>query len=225
MNSEKTTLPSLRNIEWRTVKVEANKLNQVLTYISTIDITELNELIYAGAKLVSEKIAIPSKSTKEESKPGWEFRLETQIKNQRKQTKMMKERKDTGICRNKKEKATQEKITIQLKKINRKVLAKEGRLKRYRQRVKQYRQNRTFQKQRKKILSTTGRTKTFQQPDAKETERFGTKIWQPKNNEEAEWKNNMTRELEGFEEGPKAEIHIDFLKTTLKNIKLENAWP
>ena len=26
----------------------------------------------------------------------------------------------------------------------------------------------------------------------------------------------MTRELEGLEEGPKAEIHIDLLKTTLK---------
>ena len=42
MNSEKTTLPSLRNIEWRT---ETNKVNQLLTYISTNNITELNELI------------------------------------------------------------------------------------------------------------------------------------------------------------------------------------
>ena len=59
LNSEKTTLPSLRNIEWRIVKAEANKMNQVLTYISTNNITELNELIYAGAKLVCEKIGIP----------------------------------------------------------------------------------------------------------------------------------------------------------------------
>ena len=28
----------------------------------------------------------------------------------------------------------------------------------------------------------------------------------------------MTRELEGLGEGPKAEIHSHFLKTTLKNI-------
>ena len=32
----------------------------------------------------------------------------------------------------------------------------------------------------------------------------------------------MTRELEGLEEGPKAEIHIELLKKTLKkDIKLE----
>ena len=32
----------------------------------------------------------------------------------------------------------------------------------------------------------------------------------------------MTKELEGLEEGLKAEIHIYLVKTTLKNIKLEN---
>ena len=37
-----------------------------------------------------------------------------------------------------------------------------------------------------------------------------------KHNEEAERINNMTRELEGLEEGLKAEIHTDLLKTTLK---------
>ena len=35
-------------------------MNQVLTYISTNNITELDELIYAGAKLVCEKYGIPS---------------------------------------------------------------------------------------------------------------------------------------------------------------------
>ena len=36
------------------------------------------------------------------------------------------------------EKKTREKITVQLEEINQKVLVKEGRLKRYRQSVKQY---------------------------------------------------------------------------------------
>ena len=54
MNSEKTTLPSLRNIEWRTLKTETNKINQILPYISTNNITELNGLIYTGSKLECE---------------------------------------------------------------------------------------------------------------------------------------------------------------------------
>ena len=39
-----------------------------------------------------------------------------------------------------------------------------------------------------------------------------------KRDEKAEWINYITRELEGLEEGPKAEIHIKLLKTTLKRI-------
>ena len=34
--------------------------------------------------------------------------------------------------------------------------------------------------------------------------------------EKTEWINNMTKELERFEESPKAEIHIDLFKITLK---------
>ena len=71
-------------------------------------------------------------------------------KNLRKQSRMIKQKKDTEICGNKKEEATREKI-IQLEEINQKVLAKEGRIKRYRQRVKQYWQNRTFQNNKRKL--------------------------------------------------------------------------
>ena len=184
LNSEKTTLPSLRNIEWGIVKAETNKVNQVLTYIPTNNITDSNELIYAGAKLVCENIGIPSKNSKAKSKPEWEFRLETQMKNLRKQMKEVKQKKNAEI--NRKENTTQEKLTVQLEEIHQKVLAKEGRLKRYRQRVKQYRQNRTFQNNERKVYQQLGgdNNKTHQQPNAKETERFWTKIWQPKQHNE-----------------------------------------
>ena len=125
---------------------------------------------------------ISSKSTKEKSKPGWEFRLETQIKNLRKQAKIIKQKRDAGIIRNRKEK-TLEKFTIKLEEINQKVLAKERRLKRYLERIKQYRQNRTFQNNERKFYQQLSGddNKIYQQPDAKETQRFWPKIWQPKN--------------------------------------------
>ena len=54
---------------------------------------------------------------------------------------------------------------------------------------------------------------------------FGLKYGNQKHNVKAKRINNMTEELEGLEEVPKAEIHINWLKTTLKNIRLENAMP
>ena len=108
MNSENTTLTSLRKIECKALKIEKNEINHMLPYIPLNNITELNELIYAGAKLVCEKIGIPSKRTKKPSRAGWEIRLETQIKNLRKQARIIKKR-GTEKSGNKKEQATQEK--------------------------------------------------------------------------------------------------------------------
>ena len=56
-------MPSLGNRDWRIVKSETEKVNDFLTNIPTNDITELNDLIYAGAKLVCEKIEVPLKTT------------------------------------------------------------------------------------------------------------------------------------------------------------------
>ena len=39
---------------------------------------------------------------------------------------------------------------------------------------------------------------------------------QKKHTKKAKWINNITKELEVLEEGSKAEIHIDLLKTILK---------
>ena len=74
-------------------------------------------------------------------------------------------------------KTTREKITVQLEEINQKVLAKEGRLKRYLQRVKQYRQNKTFQNNERKFNQQLGGhdTKTYQQPDPEKPNDFGRK--------------------------------------------------
>ena len=64
MNWEKTTLPSLRNIEWRTVKTDTNKINQVLSNVSTNNITELNQLIHAKGKFTNKWGMITRKHTK-----------------------------------------------------------------------------------------------------------------------------------------------------------------
>ena len=140
-------------------------------------ITELNKLIYDGAKLVCEEIGVPFKITDKKSKPGREIQLET-LKGQEKWQK----KKNAGICWDKKEKATQEKITIQLEEINQKYTSERMKItnKRYRERVKQYRHNRTFQNNKRKFYEQVREddSKIYLQPDAREAEQFWSKIWQ-----------------------------------------------
>ena len=59
--------------------------------ISTYDITELNDLISAGEKLLCEKIGIPLKTTDRKWEPGWELRLESAIKRLRQKARKPKQ--------------------------------------------------------------------------------------------------------------------------------------
>ena len=132
------------------------------------------------------------------------------------------------ISREKKEQATWEKITVQLEEINQKILANEGRLKRYRQRVKQYRQNRTFEDNERKFYQQLGGsdTKTYQQPDAKETERFWAKIWQPKKQRKC-WmdKVHYKKARRTWKRPQNGNTRRLTQNNTKKNIKLESARP
>ena len=83
MTEKKTTLPSLRDQDLKKVKLE--KVNKLLPNIPTNNMTELNELIFAGGKLASDKTGVLLRSPNRNPKPGLEIRLEEQAKNLRQQ--------------------------------------------------------------------------------------------------------------------------------------------
>ena len=139
MAEKKTTLRSLGIQDWRKVMFETEKVNDLWRNIPTNNNTELNDWIYPGAKLVCEKIGTPLKSTDKKSKPGWEIRLESQIKELYDKQKY-RQKQNMKIYSDAAEKARQLKRKVQLEETNKKELAKERRLKRYRDRTKQYRQ-------------------------------------------------------------------------------------
>ena len=70
MSEQKTTLPFLRNEDWKKIKEQSEKVNKLLQYIPTDNITKLNELIYAGANLVNNKIGISLMNPKGNTKSG-----------------------------------------------------------------------------------------------------------------------------------------------------------
>ena len=127
-----------------------------------------------------------------------------------------------GIYWDEKRKATQQlKQIIQLKVINQKVLAEEGRLKRYWDRTKQYKENWTFQKNERKFEKQVRGEyiKTHQELDAKEAKQFRSKIWEwREHNRKAKWIYNMEKELQSLNEGSKIKIHLNSCRTRLKKV-------
>ena len=55
ITEKKTILPFVRNQNWKKHKRETEKVNKPLPNIPTDNITKLNNLIYAGAKLARDK--------------------------------------------------------------------------------------------------------------------------------------------------------------------------
>ena len=68
MTEKNTTLPSQKP-SLKKVKVENEKINKLLINILTHSITVLNKVIYAGAKLVSDKIIIIIMSCRQHGYP------------------------------------------------------------------------------------------------------------------------------------------------------------
>ena len=69
MNQMKYTLPSPRNQDWKKdVMVGTEKINKLLENFPMDNITELNNLIYTEAILVSDKTGIPRRKPKQKYK-------------------------------------------------------------------------------------------------------------------------------------------------------------
>ena len=111
---------------------------------------------------------------------------------------------------------------IHLEETNQKILAKEGKPKKYQDNFKQYKQNRTFQNGERKVYQLVGKecTRTNQQLDAKEAKHGNRKNITEKSNGYITWNKNYkvskkTRRLK---------YTWNRLEKHWKNAELENAW-
>ena len=73
-------------------------VNKLLPIIPTGNIMELNELIYAWAKLTGDKIVVLLRNPNKNTKLGREIRLEGQVKTLPQRANMQSKETYTGIC-------------------------------------------------------------------------------------------------------------------------------
>ena len=98
LTSEKTHLPSLRRINAKELKETVELVNNVIHNVITSCITEMNNLLYAGAYVVAEKLGEMknNKSNEKRKEHWWKRRIQANITEQRKDVSRLNEsRKDT----------------------------------------------------------------------------------------------------------------------------------
>ena len=186
MSEKKITLLLLRNLDCKKVKAETEKIN---VYIY------LNEKKNYGIKPIN-----PLKNSNRNWKPGWEIRLETNIRNLWQQPKKdYKEEGPWNMLQRKRNINSTRKTNNTTRGDKPEVRGQRRKMKRYRDKIKHYRQNRTIPNNNKRSGNRDECINTYQRLDDKETKQFWRKFWERREQKrKAEWIRNMGKELEGL---------------------------
>ena len=80
----KDKLPALRNVPKKKLLKETVKVDKVLTKFKTYSITKTNELFFAGAVVVTNRLGVKIEKTAGRKEPMWKRRLQNKIKELRK---------------------------------------------------------------------------------------------------------------------------------------------
>ena len=151
---EKTQLPLQRKVNAKELKETVELVNSVIHNIITNCITEMNNLLYAGAYVVAEKLGKmkKNKSNEKRKEPWWKRRIQANIAEWRKDVSRLKERRKGTFEFKKKDLDRMERkyklsdvgnvqVTDMLKE---KISAGATKIKRYEERELHYHQNTLF---------------------------------------------------------------------------------
>ena len=93
----KDRLPALRNVPKKNLLEEIAKVDKVLSKFKTHSITKANELLYAGAVVVTNRLGVKIDKVSGRKEPMWKRRLQNKIKELRKDLSQLEASKDKGI--------------------------------------------------------------------------------------------------------------------------------
>ncbi|XP_047488218.1 uncharacterized protein LOC125038695 [Penaeus chinensis] len=222
---------SFKKVDKNKLKREINRVNQVIRHIETKNITETNELIRAATVWVAEQLGLKKPEFRAKKDPWWKRRIEDDIKRIRKDVNIL-ERDLRGELSHKKSKTLQrlkEKYRVHKKgiktvieELKQRMIAKSAKIKRYDQRINQFRQNRTFSIDQKKIYKEMngGEARTNEVPDAEESRRFWGDIWtvEKEHNKGAEWLSELKNEVKGRHSQEGVTISIENVRKQAKKM-------
>ena len=188
MISEKTQLPSLRKVSAKELKETVELVNSVIHNIITNCITEMNNLLYAGAYVVAEKLGKmkKNKSNEKRKEPWWKRRIQANIAEWRKDVSRLKERRKGTFEFKKKDLDRMERKyklsdvgNVQVINMLMEKIAGATKIKQYEERELHYHQNTLFATNQKQFYQELdGRSNIPNKaPDAQEVSEFWSNIW------------------------------------------------
>ena len=223
-------LPPLRQMEKHRLLEATRKVDEVLNKIEVGNITELNDLVYAGAVVVTEMLGVKNRKVTG-MEPWWKRSMEAQVKQLNKdlghintltERKNIKKKHKDGLERRYKLKQTG--LPVTREEIKERIKTKNDKIKRYHSRINQYQENRTLKNNQGKFcreLNSGGRNYEMTEvPDKKEAQEFWGNIWgeRKEHQKDANWLKNFKKDFEYKEVQEGVEITSEKIKKILRKM-------
>ena len=199
---------SFKKVDYKRLNKIVESVNKAINYVETTTITQTNNLIKAASVWVADQIGLKPFKGGKKNVPWWKRRIEADIKQLRKDVNFLGriKRNEVNDSRKGKVKTVMEKyrvdrkgLTTVIEELKQRILAKAAKITRYDQRIEQYRINRLFDIDQKKVYNElngqTSKNSDEHIPDANESKRFWSDIWsvEKEHNKEAGWLKEMKR--------------------------------
>ena len=203
----KVKLPALRNVLKKKLLEETAKVDKVLSKFKTHSITKTNELLYAGAFVVTNKLGVKIDKVAGRKEPMWKRRLQNKIKELRKDLSQLEASKDKGISNSRHWERLERKYSIRVKRLNvvveelkQRITAIAAKVRRHQGRVDSYRQNRLFENNQRQFYREVDEEEERcddDQPVAEESKQFWGNIWSQSadHKKDAKWLQDLRSEV------------------------------
>ena len=175
----KDKLPAFRNVPKKKLLEDTAKVLQ--------SITKTNELFYAVAVVVTNRLGVKIDKVAGRKEPMWKRRLQNKIKELRKDLSQLEASKDKDISNFRYWERLKRKYSIRVKRLNvvieelkQRIAAIAAKVRRYQGRVDSYRQNKLFennQRQFHRELDQEEKRCVDDQPVAEESKQFWRNTW------------------------------------------------
>ena len=221
----KDKFPAIRNVPKKKLLEETAKVDNVSSKFKTHSITKTNELFYAGAFVVTNKLGVKIDMVAGRKEPMWKRRLQNKIKELRKDLSQLEASKDKGVSNSRHWERLERKYSIRVKRLNivveelkQRITAIAAKVRRYQGRVDSYRQNRLFENNQRQFYRELDQEEERcddDQPVAKESKQFWGNIWSQSadHKKDAKWLQDLRSEV-----NVKKQEKIDIITGSLKKI-------
>ena len=150
-------VPYMNKIPRDKIRKETMEVNRAMAYIETMDISETNDLIYAGAHMVLQRLnaATGTRNIREHTEPQWKTRLKKKLEEQRKDLGILNNIRDGNQKPTRKFKykyrLERKGMNTVIEELKQRVISTAAKIKRYSDRQCQFFENKLFENDQKRF--------------------------------------------------------------------------